>query len=133
MSLVQQHHRYQPEKHRDKIINLLQQGLTQCEIARHLNTYQVAVHRYLKQLNIPTKTTGKHSRLNEPRPRRYNKYYYCTHCKWIPKVEAVFRPKGSIVTYSAKSMDSTVNYSTKKDNYYCPKCNHKLRVKKKGG
>ena len=129
-SLVQHHHRYQPEKHKDKILSLLQQGLTQYEIAQHLNTYQVAIHRYIKKLGLPTKAT-KHSRLNESRPRRYIKYYYCTHCKWIPKEEAVFKPKGSTSIYNSQSMDSTITYSTKKDGYYCPKCNNKLRIKKR--
>ncbi len=63
---------------------------------------------------------------NLNRDSMYKKYYYCAKCKWIPHKEAVFKPKGSILRYNV-----TTTYSTKKDGYYCPKCNQNLRIKKR--
>jgi hypothetical protein len=62
----------------------------------------------------------------ENRNSIYKTCYFCAKCKWIPKEKAIFKPKGTILTYNA-----TTKYSTKKDNYYCPKCDYKLRLKKK--
>jgi hypothetical protein len=137
MSLIQ------PEQEHN-ILSLLQQGLTQCEIARKLNTYQVEIHRRIKKLGIDISKCrhcicGKKITIhqnnkycsrdcyNEDRKSKYKKYYYCAKCKWIPHNKAVFKPKGSILRYNI-----TTTYSTKKDGYYCPKCNLNLRIKKRG-
>lgn len=121
----------------------MQKGLTQWEIAHFFNINQSTVSRYIRKFGIPKKhrycicgdkiTIHQNSKYcsrdcyNEDRKSKYKKYYFCTKCKWIPKSKAVFRPKGSVLRYNI-----TTKYSTKKDGYYCPKCNLNLRLKKRG-
>ena len=88
------------------IYTLVQKGLTQWEIARRLNINQSTVSRYIRKFGIPK---IKPSRINEYRPRRYDKYLYCTHCKWIPINDVV------------TNLCNGIKYS------YCPKCNKKIR------
>ena len=83
---------------------MYKKGLTQWEIARRLNINQSTVSRYIHKFGIPK---NKPSRLNEPRPRRYDKYMYCIHCKWILDKDVINFPN-------------------------CPKCNKKMRKKRKG-
>lgn len=53
----------------------------------------------------------------------YDKFYWCSTCKWIPKNEAILKPKGTLVINSRK-------YRLKQDRYYCPKCTSNLTIKK---
>lgn len=64
-------------------------------------------------------------------PDFYDRFYWCHTCKWLPQNKAILKPKGTLRRYrnlhhheSTKMVYS--KYYTKKDNFYCPKCDELL-------
>lgn len=56
---------------------------------------------------------------------KYKKFNWCDMCnEWISKDDSIFKPKGSIISYVKNK-----KYAIKKDNYFCPICKNRLRVR----
>ena len=132
-----------------KILYLYKQGLSQTQIAHELNINQSTVCRDIqnlnKQLAIPIneklvecanctilfqtkiylnpKFCSRECYTKSIIPR-YEKYYFCIECKWIPKQDAILKPKDSIINYKDYR-----KYKSRKDQYCCPKCSLILRTK----
>jgi hypothetical protein len=61
----------------------------------------------------------------KPKVNKYSKYNYCETCvKWIPKENAILKPKGTEFKIAWNIC------KLKRDNYYCNVCKSRLVVKK---
>lgn len=70
--------------------------------------------------------------------QKYENHYWCSECGWIPKKDSILKEAGTLVIKryvyhsefkSSRGID-TQKYILKRDMYYCPKCNLKLRLQK---
>ena len=53
-------------------------------------------------------------------PDRYKVFNWCTMCNlWIKKKESIMKPAGTT---------TNLGYQTKRNNYFCPICNNRLRT-----
>jgi hypothetical protein len=113
--------------HPKQIKNKIQVNCTYCDIPFQVwkSKYKTAQQKWNGNLYC-----SRHcSRKNQP--NRYDKFYWCHKCKWLPQEKAVLKPKGTLRRYRNLHLHESTKmvytkYYTKKDNFYCPKCDELL-------